>query len=515
MVFVATKNERPAHIQQLRRGKFDVCIASYEGVTLCKEYLRLVKWQVLVLDEAHRIKNSESLLRQHLLELSTRRKLMLTGTPMQMNLKELWSLLNYLVPDLFDSLPKFEEWFSAKPDCDNSITLARVREAITPFFLRRLKADVERNLPPKKEIHITVHLTPLQKQLYRQVLRGELQLRNKLMQLRKVCNHPYLLPKVEDLSWSEEKMVKHSGKLKMLDKILPKLRENKSKVLIFSQMTRMMTILEDYCELRGYPYLLLDGMTSLDERRERMDEFNSPDSDTFIFLLSTRAGGLGINLVAADTVIIYDSDWNPQVDLQAMDRAHRIGQTKQVNVLRLITKNSLEEKMIERQLLRLTLGHMVLQKGLGVSVSEKLLSEEMKHVVQFGADLIMHSVDEDTQLPDEDLSAILERGEKQAKMLGSRVEETLREKQEQLEDFDSKTDFFTFYMESMVRDTDILHEEYTGATEEQKENTQKDSGNERQTDLPEAKARNRSPDPSVPVKKFRHSGSSSSSFTSR
>ena len=511
MVLIATQDQRLAKMKELRRAKHDVCITSYEGVSACKDALRTVKWQVLVMDEAHRIKNRKSVTRKNLMDLSVKRKVLLTGTPLQMNLGELWSLLNYLVPDLFDSLPQFELWFSARPDFDNSVTLERVREAIKPFFLRRLKADVEKSIPPKKEIHITVHLSLLQKQIYRKILQKQLpnkrECLNQLMELRKICNHPYLYPTVEDLSWSEEKLVSNAGKLKMLDKLLPKLKANNSKVLIFSQMTRMLTILEDYCDLREYTYLRLDGETSLDDRRTRMDEFNNTESEVFVFLLSTRAGGLGINLVAADTVIIYDTDWNPQADLQAMDRAHRIGQTKQVNVIRLITKNTVKEKMIERQLLRLKLGHMILQKGMGTELCSKLYDTEVRQMIQFGADAILHGADKEVELADEDLDAMLARGEKQAELLDGKIQETVREKEEQMANFEQRTDFFSFHMDSIVEhvELNIPEGEITPDMVQSlfEAHDQPDDPNA----PPEAKFRRRSPTPLVSSRKLRLSES--------
>lgn len=202
---------------------------------------------------------------------------------------------------------------------------------------------------------------------------------NLLMQLRKVCNHPYLFEGVEEEGAPElgEHIIEASGKMIILDKLLKKLSvEGGHQILIFSQMTMVMDILEDYCNYRQYKYCRIDGSTDMNSRDDQIDDFMSPDTEKFIFLLSTRAGGLGINLTAADTVIIYDSDWNPQMDLQAMDRAHRIGQKNSVNVYRLITQDTIEEKIIERQQIKLKWDNLVIQQAKTSSQKNKALTKE-------------------------------------------------------------------------------------------------------------------------------------------
>lgn len=185
------------------------------------------------------------------------------------------------------------------------------------------------------------------------------------MQLRKVCNHPYLFQGIEPEDAPElgDHIIKVSGKMQVLDKLLKKAKTDNSQTLIFSGFTSMLDILEDYCRYREYNYCRLDGNTELDDRQSQIDDFTSKGTDKFIFLISTRAGGLGLNLMTANTVVLFDSDWNPQMDLQAMDRAHRIGQTKQVRVYRLITKNTMEEKMVEKQTMKLKLDSLIIQKG--------------------------------------------------------------------------------------------------------------------------------------------------------
>jgi len=229
-------------------------------------------------------------------------------------------------------------------------------------MLRRVKSDVAHDLPPKKETKLFIGLTDMQQQWYTKVLKKDahelnalggpdrVRLLNILMQLRKVCNHPYLFEGAEPGPPYKDgpHLWENSGKMSLLHKLLPKLKAKESRVLIFSQMTRVLDILEDYMNYNGYEYCRIDGSTDGEKRDAQMDIFNSPGSSKFCFLLSTRAGGLGINLNTADIVIIYDSDWNPQVDLQAMDRAHRIGQTKPVQVFRFITEGTIEEKIMEK-----------------------------------------------------------------------------------------------------------------------------------------------------------------------
>jgi SWI/SNF-related matrix-associated actin-dependent regulator of chromatin subfamily A member 5 len=211
-----------------------------------------------------------------------------------------------------------------------------------------------------------------------------------LVQLRKVCDHPYLFQGIEEEGAPElgDHLIKTCGKMQFMDKLLKKSYDDKSQTLIFSGFTSMLDILEDYCRFREYKYCRLDGNTELDDRQSQIDDFTSPGTDKFIFLISTRAGGLGLNLMTANTVILYDSDWNPQMDLQAMDRAHRIGQKKQVRVYRLITKNTMEEKMVEKQTMKLKLDSLIIQKGRMAPKNTGLQKDDLKDMVNYGADAI-------------------------------------------------------------------------------------------------------------------------------
>ena len=460
---IASKPHREEILRtQLLPGKFDVCVTSYEGVSICHPNLKKYHWTYLIIDEAHKIKNDESNLSQLVRKLNSDHRLLITGTPLQNNLHELWSLLNFLLPDLFSSSEDFDEWF--KLGAEEGLTTSQIEEKnvkmvqrlhkiLKPFLLRRTKSEVERGLPPKKEILVATKMSPIQRELYKKILTNELirqdskaHYLNIVMQLRKVCNHPFLFQGVEDESGmtGEEQVILTSGKMRLLDRLLPRLKEGDSQVLIFSQMTSMLDILEDYCVFRKYKYCRLDGSTDIIDRDKMIRKFTQPNSKYFIFLLSTRAGGLGINLASADTVIIYDSDWNPQMDLQAMDRAHRIGQTRQVNVYRLITTDTLEERIIERQCLRLKLDSLIIQQGRLAPKHKTLDKDDLQEMLHYGADAIFKATDEDQDITEADLALILQRGEYKFEKLNQDLEEELERKKMNLVDFESKIDLWQF-----------------------------------------------------------------------
>ncbi|XP_006629564.2 SWI/SNF-related matrix-associated actin-dependent regulator of chromatin subfamily A member 5 [Lepisosteus oculatus] len=423
---IGDKDERAAFIRDvLLPGEWDVCVTSYEMLIREKSVFKKFNWRYLVIDEAHRIKNEKSKLSEIVREFKTTNRLLLTGTPLQNNLHELWSLLNFLLPDVFNSSEDFDSWFDTNNCLGDQKLVERLHIVLRPFLLRRIKADVEKSLLPKKEVKMYVGLSKMQREWYTKILMKDIdilnsagkmdkmRLLNVLMQLRKCCNHPYLFDGAEPGPpyTTDMHLVVNSGKMAVLDKLLPKLREQGSRVLIFSQMTRMLDILEDYCMWRNYGYCRLDGQTPHEERQNSINAYNAPNSPKFLFMLSTRAGGLGINLATADVVIIYDSDWNPQVDLQAMDRAHRIGQRKQVRVFRFITENTVEERIVERAEMKLRLDSIVIQQGRLVDQNlNKLGKDEMLSIIRHGATHVFAS--KESEITDEDINAILERGEK-------------------------------------------------------------------------------------------------------
>lgn len=405
-------------------NSFDVIVTSYEMIIKEKSVLKKFNWRYIVIDEAHRIKNEKSKLSEIIREFKSTNRLLLTGTPLQNNLHELWALLNFLLPDVFNSSDDFDEWFNTNSCLDDGSLVERLHCVLRPFLLRRLKREVEKKLPAKVETKIYVGLSRMQREWYTRILmkdidvvnnagkQDKLRLLNILMQLRKCANHPYLFDGAEPGPpyTTDMHLVENSGKMVILDKLLPRLKEQESRVLIFSQMTRMLDILEDYSLWRGYKYCRLDGQTSHEDRERSIEAFNKPDSDKFLFMLSTRAGGLGINLATADVVILFDSDWNPQADLQAQDRAHRIGQKKTVRVFRLITDNTVEERIVERAEVKLRLDTLVIQQGRLVDgQGNKLGKDEVLGMIRHGADHIFAS--KDSELTDEDIDVILEKAQ--------------------------------------------------------------------------------------------------------
>lgn len=365
-------------------GKFSAMITHYDMIMRDKQYLKKIHWHYMVVDEGHRLKNHECALARILVsEYKIRRRLLLTGTPIQNSLQELWSLLNFLLPHIFNSVENFAEWFNAPfaDKCDAALTdeeelliIRRLHHVIRPFILRRKKDEVEKYLPGKTQVILKCDLSAWQKVYYHQVTdwgrvgleteKGKSRgLQNLTMQLRKCCNHPYLFLHDYNMCRVDE-LVRASGKFELMDRLLPKLRRAGHRVLLFSQMTRLLDILEIYLRMHDYKYLRLDGTSKTDERGSLLREFNAPDSPYFMFLLSTRAGGLGLNLQTADTVIIFDSDWNPQMDQQAEDRAHRIGQKKEVRVFVLVSVGSIEEVILERAKQKMGIDAKVIQAGL-------------------------------------------------------------------------------------------------------------------------------------------------------
>ncbi|XP_070696903.1 lymphoid-specific helicase isoform X2 [Pempheris klunzingeri] len=453
LLYHGPQPERAKLLKQIRRpqGPLSMCpvvVTSFEISMIDRKLLQHCQWKYLIVDEGHRIKNLNCRLVRELKMLPTDNKLLLTGTPLQNNLAELWSLLNFLLPEVFDDLKSFESWFDIDTlgEAENVVAaereqniLSMLHQILTPFLLRRLKADVTLEVPPKKEIIVYAPLTTKQEAFYTAVVNKtiakmlgqekteapvaltssgrpkrrsrkvvdyaekggdtpydlekylervqkelelsappvlevqspldaqiSLKLQNILVLLKRCCNHPYLVEYPLDPVTQEfkidEQLVQSSGKFLILDRLLPALKKRGHKVLIFSQMTSILDILMDYCYLRDFQYSRLDGSMSYADRDENMTKF-SKDPEVFLFLLSTRAGGLGINLTAADTVIIFDSDWNPQADLQAQDRCHRIGQTKPVVVYRLVTANTIDQKILERASAKRKLEQMVIHKN--------------------------------------------------------------------------------------------------------------------------------------------------------
>lgn len=446
LVLQGAKEERHQLInERLVDENFDVCITSYEMILREKAHLRKFAWEYIIIDEAHRIKNEESSLAQVIRMFNSRNRLLITGTPLQNNLHELWALLNFLLPDVFGDSEAFDQWFSGQ-DRDQDTVVQQLHRVLRPFLLRRVKSDVEKSLLPKKEVNVYIGMSEMQVKWYQKILEKDIdavngaggkresktRLLNIVMQLRKCCNHPYLFEGAEPGPpyTTDEHLVFNSGKMIVLDKLLKRLEKQGSRVLIFSQMSRLLDILEDYCVFRQYKYCRIDGSTAHEDRIAAIDEYNKPGSEKFVFLLTTRAGGLGINLTTADIVVLYDSDWNPQADLQAMDRAHRIGQTKQVVVYRFVTDNAIEEKVLERAAQKLRLDQLVIQQGRAqVAAKAAANKDELLSMIQHGAEKVFQTkgafgalADKGTELNDDDIDAILQAGESRTKELNARYE---------------------------------------------------------------------------------------------
>ncbi|KAK9086561.1 hypothetical protein Syun_028955 [Stephania yunnanensis] len=455
--FLGNPDER-RHIREnlLVAGKFDVCVTSFEMAIKEKTALRRFSWRYIIIDEAHRIKNENSLLSKTMRIYNTNYRLLITGTPLQPNyeaaklslimpgqchapcflnnnLHELWSLLNFLLPEIFSSAETFDEWFQISGDNDQQEVVQQLHKVLRPFLLRRLKSDVEKGLPPKKETILKVGMSQLQKQFYKALLQKDLEvvnaggerkrLLNIAMQLRKCCNHPYLFQGAEPGPpyTTGEHLITNAGKMVLLDKLLPKLKDRDSRVLIFSQMTRLLDILEDYLMFRGYKYCRIDGNTGGEDRDASIDAFNQPGSEKFIFLLSTRAGGLGINLATADVVILYDRilKWTCRHKIVLIGLAKRKKFKCSVSALRFnFDLYTIEEKVIERAYKKLALDALVIQQG-RLAEQKTVNKDELLQMVRFGAEMVFSS--KDSTITDEDIDRIIAKGEEATAELDAKM----------------------------------------------------------------------------------------------
>ncbi|KAH6660788.1 SNF2-family ATP dependent chromatin remodeling factor snf21 [Truncatella angustata] len=440
IVYKGPPNARKQQQDKIRQGRFQVLLTTYEYIIKDRPVLSKIKWFHMIIDEGHRMKNANSKLSATIAQYySTRFRLILTGTPLQNNLGELWAMLNFVLPNIFKSVKTFDEWFNTPfantggqdkmelNEEEQILVIRRLHKVLRPFLLRRLKKDVEKDLPDKTEKVIKCKFSALQSRLYKQMVthqkiavsdgkggkstaRG---LSNMIMQLRKLCNHPFVFDEVENQmnpsSTANDSLWRTAGKFELLDRILPKYKASGHRVLMFFQMTAIMDIMEDFLRFRGLKFMRLDGTTKSEDRSDLLKDFNAPDSPYFMFLLSTRAGGLGLNLQTADTVIIYDSDWNPHQDLQAQDRAHRIGQKNEVRILRLISSNSVEEKILERARYKLDMDGKVIQAGRFDNKSSETDRDAMLRTLLETADMA-ESGDQD-EMDDEEMNMILARND--------------------------------------------------------------------------------------------------------
>ncbi|KAL0252058.1 hypothetical protein GEMRC1_001270 [Eukaryota sp. GEM-RC1] len=363
--------------------RFNICFTAYDQIVNNSSFFKKVKWQSIIVDEAHRLKNNESKLFKCLKEFNYAHSVLLTGTPLQNNLDELFNLLHFIDPKHFDcgevEVEKIRQSMGGD-DVDDSrdnvkhVAAGQLRDRISGLILRRTKADISLKIPPKIERVVKIDLTPWQRYLYKVILtKNYPALASAIDESCFITKYHYAAPKSlqsfilidPDLSLDYDddvigqenspedsalrRLIQGSGKLLLLEQLLNRLiiNGNQHRVLIFSQLVMMIDVIAEFLIAKGVDFERIDGSVAKTDRQQSIERFNDPNSETKIFLLSTLAGGLGINLASADTVILMDSQWNPHNDLQALSRAHRIGQKNSVLVLRLVCSNSVEEKVLE------------------------------------------------------------------------------------------------------------------------------------------------------------------------
>ncbi|KNG80985.1 SNF2 family helicase/ATPase PasG [Aspergillus nomiae NRRL 13137] len=531
------------NMKNQRDMDFPVVCTSYEICMNDRKFLGQYQWRYIIVDEGHRLKNMNCRLIKELLTYNSANRLLITGTPLQNNITELWSLLHFLLPEIFNDLDSFQSWFDFSSMLDSSdktnvierrkrTLVSTMHSILKPFLLRRVKTDVEMSLPKKREYILYAPLTAEQKDLYREILNGtgrqyleirarerlmaknerltrsgsvkrsidssgdttpnkslkssrsstpasttsstrrrkgpqsykeisdrefnsklrkleqgieddldiegpseteqeeieraktfklakqevaQKKMQNPVMQARLACNSPHNFY----WPWNDEpvdkSLINASGKMLLLDRLVTRLLANGHKILIFSQFKSQLDILQDWAtQLHSWNCCRIDGAISQTDRRAQIKAFNT-DSDYKIFLLSTRAGGQGINLMAADTVILFDSDWNPQQDLQAQDRAHRIGQTRPVIVYRLATKGTVEQTLLEKADSKRRLERLVIQKGKFKSLLDPTSQDDVEDLRKaLGEDEFERfeaGTDPSRLLSDKDLDILTDRSE--------------------------------------------------------------------------------------------------------
>ncbi|KAF7844920.1 putative helicase CHR10 isoform X1 [Senna tora] len=436
---------------------FDVMLTTYDIALMDQDFLAQIPWKYAIIDEAQRLKNPSSVLYNVLKDRYVMpRRLLMTGTPIQNNLSELWALMYFCMPAVFGTLEQFLSTFKDISDPTSGQDALKVKKQLkvlksilAAFMLRRTKSKLiecgSLVLPPLTEITVMAPLVSLQKKVYMSILRKELpkllalssgtsnpqSLQNIVLQLRKACSHPYLFPGIEPEPYEEgEHLVQASGKLLILDQLLQKLHYSGHRVLLFAQMTQTLDILQDFMELRKYSYERLDGSIRAEERFAAIRSFSGPsvnsetvDNGAFVFMISTRAGGVGLNLVAADTVIFYEQDWNPQVDKQALQRAHRIGQMNHVLCMKLVTESSVEEVIMRRAEKKLQLSLNVIGDNIQKQENEETSgvgTNDLKSII-FGLHMLDPSEIDEGKFGDINFSEIIAMTDKVIEMRDEQI----------------------------------------------------------------------------------------------
>ena len=445
----ATEQVRQRQHLMEHATEYDVILTTYDmakAPALNFLYQRL-KFHYLVLDEGHKIKGHETLVSKAMRKIHAGNKLLLTGTPLQNNLIELWSLLNFLYPEIFTVCDPFGKHFDLTENIVDKVFLGKTQKLLELFMLRRLKQEVEKLIPEKLETKVYCPLSNVQTFWYKALLMkdvgqlarvestngneishtGRNLLRSLFMQLRKCSNHPFMFEDAETDpdETSLEDLIGASGKLAVLDMLLRSLFQKGNRAVLFTQFTSLLDIIEDYCLLRGWKYCRLDGGTSRARRNYLLRRYNEPNSPYFLFLMSTRSGGMGLNLQTADTCILYDSDWNPQSDIQAMARVHRIGQKKTVHIYRLVTAGTVEERMLERAEKKLLL-EMVNRESSSSSAMDPeqddtargMSAEELWEDIKFGCEAVFGDPSNNALPSEKDISAITNRDRKESDSVG-------------------------------------------------------------------------------------------------
>ncbi|KAF8609365.1 hypothetical protein BDV93DRAFT_141687 [Ceratobasidium sp. AG-I] len=416
---------------------YHALVTTYEtlaGAEFQQVFKKPGRWETVVVDEGQRLKSDSSLLFRKLTELKTIHRILMTGTPLNNNIRELFNLMNFLDPKEWNNLDQLEKEYDQENLTEELI--AKLHERLRPYFLRRQKAEVL-DLPDKHEVIVPVSLAPIQKDIMRAILEANLStlglfvdknlretrkgpgpkkssLHNVLMEMRKCIQHPYLnQADMERRGLSQEETLKQlvdaSAKFRLLKLLLPQLKKRGHRVLLFSQFKIVLDIVEDFLVMEGYKLLRLDGDTKSSLRQKEIDEFNKPGSDYFIYILTTRAGGVGVNLWSADTVIVFDPDFNPHQDLQAIARAHRYGQTKRVLVFKFMAKNTAEEKIFMMGKKKLVLDHLIVQK-----LGDEDEMDDIQGILTHGAKALFENTGEsasDIKYTEHDIEELITRAE--------------------------------------------------------------------------------------------------------